>query len=88
MLVDDILDSGRTMTALAAEFMARGAKEVRSCVFLDKPTRRAVEFAPDFRCFEVNDVFVVGYGLDYQGRYRNLPFVGALKPEAIETTTA
>ena len=86
LLVDDILDSGRTMTALASEFLARGAAEVRSCVFLDKPARRAVDYTADFRCFEVNDVFVVGYGLDYQGRYRNLPYVGALKAEAIDAT--
>ena len=49
-----------------------------SCVFLDKPSRRSIPFEPDFRCFEVEDVFVVGYGLDYAGHYRNLPYVGAL----------
>lgn len=81
LLVDDILDSGRTMKALSAELLARGAAEVRSCVFLDKPARRATSFEADFRCFAVEDVFVVGYGLDFRGRYRNLPFVGALKPE-------
>ncbi|MEZ6003377.1 MAG: hypoxanthine phosphoribosyltransferase [Planctomycetota bacterium] len=81
LLVDDILDTGKTMYALKQEFLARGAKEVRSCVFLDKPSRRALEFEADFRVFEVEDLFVVGYGLDYAGRYRNLPFVGSLKPE-------
>lgn len=82
LLVDDILDTGRTLAALRAELLARGAAEVRSCVFLDKPARRAVPFEPDFHCFEVDDVFVVGYGLDFRGRYRNLPYVAALAPDA------
>lgn len=84
LLVDDILDTGRTMNTLKAEFLQRGAATVKSCVFLDKPSRRAVEFNADFRAFEVEDLFVVGYGLDYAGRYRNLPFVGVLRPEAQE----
>jgi hypoxanthine phosphoribosyltransferase len=54
---------------------------VKTCVFLDKPSRREAPIAPDFRGFEVENLFVVGYGLDYAGRYRNLPFVGALKPK-------
>lgn len=81
LLVDDILDTGQTLAALSSELYSRGATEVRSCVFLDKPSRRSVVFEPDFRCFEVEDVFVVGYGLDFRGRYRNLPFVGELRPE-------
>lgn len=84
LLVDDILDTGRTMATLKRELLERGALEVRSCVFLDKPARRAVEHEADFRCFEVEDLFVVGYGLDFAGRYRNLPFVGALKPEVFQ----
>jgi hypoxanthine phosphoribosyltransferase len=83
LLVDDILDSGRTLLRLREDLRRRGAADVKTCVFLDKPSRRAVALAPDFRCFEVEDVFVVGYGLDYAGHYRNLPFVGALKPEAL-----
>lgn len=83
LLVDDILDSGRTLQAIRAEILARGAREVRTCVFLDKPARRAVELRADHVCFEVEDVFVVGYGLDYRGRYRNLPYVAALKPRAL-----
>lgn len=82
LLLDDILDTGRTMQALKREFLARGAAEVKTCVFLDKPSRRAVELEADFRCFEVDDLFVVGYGLDFAGSYRNLPYVGALKPAA------
>jgi hypoxanthine phosphoribosyltransferase len=84
LLVDDILDTGRTLSRLVEEMYKRGAHEVRSCVFLDKPARRAVPFTPDFRCFEVEDLFVVGYGLDFAGHYRNLPYVGALKKEAYE----
>ena len=83
LLVDDILDTGKTMWSLKKELMDRGAAEVRSCVFLDKPSRRAVEYEADYRCFEVDDLFVVGYGLDYAGRYRNLPFVGSLKESVI-----
>ncbi|MFT5290594.1 MAG: hypoxanthine phosphoribosyltransferase [Planctomycetota bacterium] len=80
LLVDDILDTGRTLSGLSEEMSARGAASVRSCVFLDKPARRATSHRADFRCFEVEDLFVVGYGLDFAGRYRNLPYVGSLKP--------
>jgi hypoxanthine phosphoribosyltransferase len=84
LLVDDILDTGRTLNSIEAELKRRGAGEVRSCVFLDKPSRRAVGFDADFRCFEIDNLFVVGYGLDFAGRYRNLPYVGALRPELYE----
>jgi hypoxanthine phosphoribosyltransferase len=84
LLVDDILDTGRTLAALSAELRVRGAAEVTSCVLLDKPARRVADFDADYRCFEIEDVFVVGYGLDYAGRYRNLPYVGALKPAAVD----
>ena len=79
LLVDDILDTGRTLHAVRQELLARGAREVRTCVFLDKPARRTVDLQPDYRVFEVEDLFVVGYGLDFAGRYRNLPYVGALR---------
>ncbi len=81
LLLDDILDSGRTLRLVKRELIARGAADVRTCVFLDKPARRAVEFEADHACFQVDDLFVVGYGLDYAGRYRNLRFVGALREE-------
>jgi len=84
LLVDDILDTGRTLARLVAELRGRGARDVRTCVFLDKPARRSVDLRPDWRCFEVEDAFVVGYGLDLAGRYRNLPFVAALRPEVLE----
>lgn len=81
LLVDDILDTGRTLQRLKSELLGRGAASVSTCVFLDKPSRRSVELEADLRVFEVEDLFVVGYGLDYAGRYRNLPFVGALRQE-------
>lgn len=88
LLVDDILDTGRTLQGLTREFLERGAAEVKTCVFLDKPARRAVPFRADFRGFEVADLFVVGYGLDYAGRYRNLPYVGALHPAVFQAARA
>ncbi len=84
LLVDDILDSGRTLCRMSAELKQRGAVDVHTCVFLDKPSRRKVALRPDFRVFEVEDLFVVGYGLDFAGRYRNLPYVGALRSEIHE----
>jgi hypoxanthine phosphoribosyltransferase len=84
LLVDDILDTGRTMSGLVEAFKQRGVADVQTCVFLDKPGRRTVDFEANFRCFEVENLFVVGYGLDFAGEYRNLPFVGALRPEIYE----
>lgn len=84
LVVDDILDTGKTLSRLVGEMHKRGAAEVRTCVFLDKPARRAVPFQANFRVFEVEDLFVVGYGLDFAGHYRNLPYVGALKRECYE----
>lgn len=81
LLVDDILDTGRTLKAVKDRLESMGAGSVRTCVFLDKVARRAVDLEADFRCFEVEDVFVVGYGLDYAGRYRNLPYIASLRPE-------
>jgi hypoxanthine phosphoribosyltransferase len=81
LLVDDILDTGRTLKAVKDRLSELGADSVRTCVFLDKAARRAVDLQADFRCFQVEDVFVVGYGLDYAGRYRNLPYIASLRPE-------
>jgi len=88
LLVDDILDTGRTLHGLKGELARRGAAEVRSCVFLDKPSRRAVPVQADFRVFEVQNLFVVGYGLDYAGRYRNLPYVASLREEIYSSPPA
>jgi hypoxanthine phosphoribosyltransferase len=81
LLVDDILDSGRTLDLLQRELKQAGAAQVRTCVLLRKETQRVVEPACDYIGFDVPDVFVVGYGLDYDGLYRNLPDIGVLRVE-------
>lgn len=85
LIIDDILDSGRTLDAIGRKIVAEcSPAEVKICVLLDKQTARAVDVRPDYVGFEVGDEFVVGYGLDYQGHYRNLPFIGTLKPEFVD----
>jgi len=83
LLLDDILDTGRTLLAVASRLTEEGARTVRTGVLLvkDRPREEAVE--ADYAGFVIGDEFVVGYGLDYKGRYRNLPYVGVLTPEAI-----
>ena len=81
LLVEDILDSGRTLEKLAKLFLATGAASVKICTMLDKPARRVANITPDFCGFEVEDQFIVGYGLDYNEIYRNLPYIAILKPE-------
>jgi len=83
LLLDDILDTGRTIAAVADRLREEGANAVRTAVLLTKDKKRDTLVAADYVGFEIGDEFVVGYGLDYKGRYRNLPFVGVLKPEAI-----
>ena len=80
LVVEDIVDSGRTLSFLCGLLAARGARSVRVCALLDKPSRRVVPFSPDYVGFSVEDVFVVGCGMDYAQRYRNLPYIGVLKP--------
>lgn len=79
LVVEDILDSGRTLAAIRDNLADRGAHSVRVCVLLDKPSRRVVEFKPDYIGAAIPDEFVVGYGLDYDERYRHLPYIGVLK---------
>ncbi len=81
LLVDDILDTGRTLAAVAGLIKAKGALSVKTCVLLDKKARRAVPFDADYVGFEIPNEFVVGYGLDFNERYRNLPCIGVLKPK-------
>ncbi len=81
LVVEDIIDSGRTLSYLVEYLKINGAKSVRTCTLLDKPSRRTVDFTPDFIGKEIPDEFVVGYGLDYDEKYRALPYVGVLKPE-------
>ncbi|MCC7299942.1 MAG: hypoxanthine phosphoribosyltransferase [Verrucomicrobia bacterium] len=76
--VDDILDSGRTLAFAKELFLKRGARSVRTCVLLDKQTRRAVNIKADYAGFSVGDSFVVGYGLDYDNRYRELPHIAGV----------
>lgn len=83
VVVDDILDSGRTLQAVTAHLRRLGAREVRTCVLLDKPGRRAVAFEADHVGFRIPDWFVVGYGLDFAERFRNLPFIGVIRPEMV-----
>ena len=78
VIVDDILDSGRTLSFAKTLFLQRGARSVRTCVLLDKKTNRAVNMEADYTGFPVGDVFVVGYGLDYDKRYRELPHIASV----------
>lgn len=80
IIVEDILDSGRTLSYLMKTLKARGAASIALCTFLDKPDRRVVPVDVTYKGFTVPDEFLVGYGLDYAQRYRNLPYVGILKP--------
>ncbi len=81
IIVEDIIDSGNTMSFLKKLFMERNPKSVKLVTLLDKPSRREVEITPDYCGFEVPDYFVVGYGLDYNEVYRNMPEIGILKEE-------
>ena len=81
LIVEDIVDTGRTLSNLKENFLQRGAKSVKICTMLDKPSRREVEVFVDYIGFCIENEFVVGYGLDYAEQYRNLPFVGVLKEE-------
>lgn len=80
IIVEDIIDSGNTLSHLVRYFSEKGAASVKTCTMLDKPDRRTVEFEPDYCGRVIPDKFVVGFGLDYNEKYRNLPFVGVLKP--------
>lgn len=87
LLVDDILDTGNTMKKVVNEVSAQKPASLRTCVFLDKPERRQNNFQSDWSGFSIPDEFVVGYGLDYAGRYRELPYLGTLKPEIYSHNT-
>jgi hypoxanthine phosphoribosyltransferase len=76
LIVEDILDTGITLAYLQEQLAARGPKSIRICTFLDKPDRRKVDIQPDYVGFSVPNRHVVGYGLDFEGRFRNLPYLG------------
>ena len=79
LIVEDIIDSGRTLSYLIDILSKRNPKSLRLCTLLDKPERRVTQVQVDYTCFNIPDEFVVGYGLDYAQRYRNLPFIGIVE---------
>ena len=81
IIIDDILDSGRTLSTIKSLLIDNGAKSVKLCVLLDKPEGRVVDIEADYFGDIVPNEFVVGYGLDYNDYYRNLPYIGVLKEE-------
>ncbi len=81
LIVEDIVDSGHTLLTLKNLFLGRGANSVKCCSLLDKPSRREVDIEPDYYGFSIPDEFIVGFGLDFAGKYRNLKYIGILKPE-------
>ena len=85
LLVDDILDTGKTLSRVIPKLRALKPRRLKVCALLDKPERRVEKVRADYVGFTIPDVFVVGYGLDFAEKYRNLPFVGVLKPEMYRT---
>ena len=82
LIVEDIIDSGRTLAYLIEVLKQRGPKDIRLCTLLDKPERRVKkQVTVDYTCFTIPDEFVVGYGLDYDQKYRNLPYIGVVEQE-------
>ncbi len=79
LIAEDIVDSGNTLAYLIENFKTRGAKSIRLCTLLDKPDRRTADVHVDYTCFQIPDKFVVGYGLDYDQKYRNLPYIGVVE---------
>ncbi|MBR6920617.1 MAG: hypoxanthine phosphoribosyltransferase [Clostridia bacterium] len=80
LIVEDIIDSGRTLSTLVEYLKMKGCRSVKTCTMLDKPARREVKFDPDYTGLVIPDEFVIGFGLDYAEKYRELPYVGILKP--------
>ena len=85
LIVEDIIDSGRTAQALRKLFAAKNAASVKICSLLDKPERREVKAQADYVGIDTPNEFVVGYGLDFRQQYRNLPYIGVLKPEVYQS---
>jgi hypoxanthine phosphoribosyltransferase len=81
IIVEDIVDTGLTLHYLLDNLKSRRPNSLKVCTILDKPSQRKVQIQPDYNGFEIPNVFVVGYGLDYAGKYRNLPYIGVLKEE-------
>lgn len=87
LIVEDIIDSGLTLEYLRSQLERRGPASLRICTLLNKPERRIANVAVDYLGFDIPNEFVVGYGLDYGERYRNLPYIGVLKPEVYTRNT-
>ncbi len=81
LVVEDIIDSGRTLSLLLENLKTRNPKSLKLCTLLDKPDRRVVEVSVDYNGFQIPDQFVVGYGMDYAQKYRNLPYIGVVELE-------
>ena len=81
LIIEDIIDSGKTLSYLVEYLKINGARSVKTVALLDKPSRREVDYKPDYTGLEIPDEFVIGYGLDYAEKYRSLPYVGILKRE-------
>ena len=84
LIVEDIIDTGLTLNYLIENLKSRKPASLKICTLLDKPSRRRVQLQPDYCGFVIPDEFVIGYGLDFSEIYRNLPFIGVLKPEAYQ----
>ncbi|MEG0076606.1 hypoxanthine phosphoribosyltransferase [Anaerorhabdus sp.] len=84
ILVEDIVDTGRTLTTVRQTLLNKGAHSVRIVTLLDKPSRRVVEIEAEYTGFEIENEFVVGFGLDFNQKYRNLPYIGVLKDECYQ----
>lgn len=81
LIIEDILDSGRTLSFLIEHFKAKKPSSLKVCSLLDKPDRRVFDIKLDYTGFEIEDIFIVGYGMDYEQRYRQVKYIGELKPE-------
>ncbi|HDQ14940.1 MAG TPA: hypoxanthine phosphoribosyltransferase [Sediminispirochaeta sp.] len=80
LLIEDLIDTGLTLQYLAENFRSRGPASLKICTLLDKPERRKVDITVDYKGFDIPDEFIVGYGIDYSQKYRNLPYIATLKP--------
>lgn len=80
LIIEDIIDTGNTLSFIAKYLKSKNANSVKICTLFDKPERRVIDIKPDYIGFTIPDKFIVGYGLDYNEKYRNLPYVGVLKP--------
>ena len=83
LIVEDIIDSGLTLKYLSENLQSRRPKSLKICTLLDKPERRKTHLSIDYTGFEIPDVFIVGYGIDYAEHYRNLPYIGVISPNAL-----